>query len=397
MQPLSIHSQAQSAPPAKTRKSSPPISALVGPRQPENPYSDLLCKALTDEGITLLETPAGASCGSYWKHFWRTRQLPDVFHLQWIEPFFLRRGMIRTFAASLLFLGSLLSLRLAGVQIVWTLHNLCNHRQVSRRIDSLVRKVVFKIASAVIVHSTAAGVEMTRRLKLSKSEAAKLRTVPHASYENFYRPSKDRETIRRELKVGDRLCFGFIGALKSYKGVDDLLLAFSISTRPDACLIVAGKPDSALDAARFQEMAASQPERIHLELQRLSEETLANYLEAIDVVVLPFRRQLTSGSVLLATSRGKALVLPRIESLLENLPSGGYLDFPPGDVTALRRILDLLNPESAQKMGECNRQHAASPSMSWATMAARTAAIYDHVLRREKNPPTKSPVSAPSI
>ena len=47
------------------------------------------------------------------------------------------------------------------------------------------------------------------------------------------------------------------------------------------------------------------------------------FFNAADVVVFPFRKVLTSGSIVLAMSFGKALVIPDLESLKEIVPEEG--------------------------------------------------------------------------
>ena len=116
--------------------------------------------------------------------------------------------------------------------------------------------------------------------------------------------------------------FAFVGAIRGYKGVGELLEAFAGSTDlgPDARLLICGKPLPARLGRELEQRAVADP-RIVLRLERMPEEELSQVLRAADVVVLPFRDILTSGSAILALSLGRPVIAPALGCLPETLPA----------------------------------------------------------------------------
>lgn len=100
------------------------------------------------------------------------------------------------------------------------------------------------------------------------------------------------------------------------------------------------------------------------------------YMNACDVVVFPFRRILTSVSVILAMSFGKACVAPRMACVGELLDDRGTFMYDPQDDLGL---LSALRQASERRsdipgMGIHNRQ-LVEP-LSWVSHAGMTADVY---------------------
>ena len=118
--------------------------------------------------------------------------------------------------------------------------------------------------------------------------------------------------------------------VQEYKGVDDLLSAFSAI--PDgiaAHLTVAGKCDDPELRSRLHELADTTGARVVLRLEHVPEEEVALLFAATEVVVLPFRRVTTSGSAMLALSHGKPLIVPDLPGLAD-LPDKAVLRYGGG-------------------------------------------------------------------
>jgi glycosyltransferase involved in cell wall biosynthesis len=132
-----------------------------------------------------------------------------------------------------------------------------------------------------------------------------------------------------------------VGKLRRYKGSLDLVEAFGEVDRPDAHLLVAGEPETPDLAASLQEAARGDP-RVHLDPRRLPEPDLADVLAAADIVALPYRRILTSGTLHLALANRRPVLAPRLGCLPWDLPDGaGHLYDPDADLAdALDAVLD---------------------------------------------------------
>lgn len=115
--------------------------------------------------------------------------------------------------------------------------------------------------------------------------------------------------------------------------------------------------------------------RIHLHARRIPDEELQLFYNAADVVVLPFKQILTSGSLVLAMSFGKAVVTPHLESLLEILPEEGVKWFDPLDSDSLRNSLLVCACATSFSTGGgiINRIHVHN--WPWASVAQITQVI----------------------
>jgi glycosyltransferase involved in cell wall biosynthesis len=81
-------------------------------------------------------------------------------------------------------------------------------------------------------------------------------------------------------------------------------------------LLVVGRPDPPALEEQLRRLAAAD-ERVRLHLRFLDDEDLQYYLNATDLVVLPYRQVLNSGSALLALSFDRPVLVPRLGALEE--------------------------------------------------------------------------------
>jgi beta-1,4-mannosyltransferase len=101
----------------------------------------------------------------------------------------------------------------------------------------------------------------------------------------------------------------FIGHVRPYKGIRELLFSFGQTTDPTLRLVVAGMPIDP-DVRTLIECAAGQDKRIILDLRWLPETDLQETLFASDFLVLPFRQTLHSGSIIYGLCCGKVVITP---------------------------------------------------------------------------------------
>lgn len=106
----------------------------------------------------------------------------------------------------------------------------------------------------------------------------------------------------------------FVGLVRRYKGVEELLEAFeaTASRSPALRLRIAGNPTSAAIEQQVRALAAHDG-RVELDLRYLSEQDFANTVMESIGVVLPYRAMHNSGTVLAALSLGRPVLVPRNE------------------------------------------------------------------------------------
>ena len=335
----------------------------------KNPYHELLAQHLEDLGVRVEKPRTGAA--SLLPAFVRRR--PHVLHLH--APYKLfgpspSRSAIKLAA----FLGQLAALRLLGVKVVWTVHNLKSHENLHPRLSWLCAAAVARLAHAVIAHCAAAKQEVVAKLRLR--DERKVSVVPHGNYLGRYENTIGRAQARRALGLPEAGCvLLFLGLIRPYKNVPGLIRAFKRLENGGARLVIAGRiPDSELAELMKRETAGR--EDIKLEPGFVADDQLQVYMNACDAVVLPYREILTSGSALLAMSFGKACIAPRMGCVGEVLDDAGAFLYDPDDAEGLLRAMDLAVRREGELslLGEHNRRLAER--WGWDRIAGMTLDAY---------------------
>ena len=165
----------------------------------------------------------------------------------------------------------------------------------------------------------------------------------------------------------------FLGHIKPYKGVESLIETFKGIDARDTALMIVGQPFDAETAARIRSMAADDP-RIRLVLKYVPAEDVQIYMQASNVVVFPFRQMHTSGSVLLAMSFGKAVVVPAMAAIPEYVDDRCAVLFDPTDTDGLKKSLVRVSNLDLPRMGKAALYRAAQSG--WKEFATQHATVY---------------------
>jgi beta-1,4-mannosyltransferase len=344
-----------------------------------NKYCSALIQSVRREGVNVQFISEWTSTLPIFRML-RTAGLPHVIHLHWIETYTIKKTWCRSFIASTIFICELALLKILGVRIVWTIHDTLNVDGQYPGLDIKLRRLTAKLATAVIVHTKLAREEVTVVYQLSERDEQKIHVVPHGHYIEAYPNSVSRHDARESLGLeGDLFVFGFVGYLRPYKGVLDLIQAFRRLGGENIRLVIAGMPFDVAFAHDIQE-ATRGDDRIQLYLKFIEDEKLQIFLNAVDVVVLPYRSSLTSGSLLLAMSFGKAVVVADHASIREILSADGALTYSHSDLQGLARCLSEIQRRDVASMGERNLERAET--FEWDSIAKSTTRTYYEVTRR---------------
>lgn len=245
-----------------------------------------------------------------------------LIHLHWVFAFTLPFGRR---AAQWWFGVVLRIIRLLGLRLVWTAHNVLPHSPVFTD-DVAARRTLVRSSDLVIAHAAAA----LDQLGGLGARPRRSVIIPHGPYPAPALPAPDTKGR-----------FLFLGRIAEYKGVEELIIAFAaLPAGVRASLTIAGAcPDSDL-AARLRELAAAAPGPVTLRLEHIPDDEVARLFAEADAVVLPFRRITTSGSALLALSHGRPLVVPAA-TMPAGLPDAAVAPYD-GSVPDLIRVLTRL-------------------------------------------------------
>lgn len=315
----------------------------------------------------------------------RRHGVPDVLHLHWLHRFVITERRFPAVLAVLLGVRlcfELAVLRLLGVRIVWTVHNLLDHERTAPRSELAIRHAVARLADRLVVHCEAAATLVAEKYRLPERVSDRIRVVDHGNFANVYEDNVSQSTARERLDLpSDVPVVTFFGLIRPYKNIPGLIETFK-RVPGDARLLVVGNPWNE-DVENRVNAASAGDDRVHTVLEYVPEDEIQVYMRAADAVVLPFDSVLTSGSAVLAMTFGRAVVVPMMGCLPGLIGSdGGYLydpEDPEGLEVALRKAID--DPDQLQEMGRRNRK--AARQLDWDRIAERTRGVYTLEATRE--------------
>jgi glycosyltransferase involved in cell wall biosynthesis len=207
-------------------------------------------------------------------------------------------------------------------------------------------------------------------------EDTSITIIPHGHYINQYSSKALNKDPYEDFKITDQdTVFSFFGQIRPYKQVPHLLRSYHQLKAEETKLVIAGKPSSdALRRTIIQEAGNSND--VMLQLEFIPDEEVAQYFLIADVVVLPYRSILTSGTAVLAMSFGCPVIVPKIGCLGDLVTDGvnGFLydpDEPDGLEQAMKRALD----SNLSGMGESGYQTVREKD--WTSIAEKTRRVYE--------------------
>lgn len=277
----------------------------------------------------------------------------------------------------------LLFLRLAGIRLVYTAHNILPHE--SSRIDRFLKYIVYKSSHGIIVHS-----DFIKRALLDAFQLApeKVHVVPHGNFDHYLpETSLSKAEARAELGLEpDDQVLLFFGYIREYKGLDFLLEAFDIAARKNKRLklVIAGMPHTKeLEKSSREYIEKSEArDRIIFHARFIPHEDIKYYFVGADLVVLPYKHIYHSGIIHLAYSYGKAVLATNVgdfsETIVQN--KSGYIAHENTPEAFADDLLKLAEDENAlEDMGKFAR-NLSSSKYSWLDIGRQTVEVYKSVL-----------------
>lgn len=344
---------------------------LVFPRD-ENPYQSLLYNEMRRLGVRVTYLGQGTP-----SHSLNILLLPleitvrricgaRLVHLHWARPFTFpgasRFRAVRRMA-EFWFLFWLRTCRMLGMHLVWTAHNVLPLYPLFAD-DVAARRALVLASDLVLAHSDSALDSLAEMGMVPRRSAV----IPHGPFA----PDRPATSLRIPGSEGGPCRFLFIGRVEEYKGVDDLLGAFVSMPRSVAAhLTVAGQCNDPHLQSRLLEFAERPEASIIIGPDLLSEDKMTELLAAADVVVLPFRRITTSGSVMLALSHGRPLIVPDMPALAD-LPYTAVIRYD-GSINGLSAAMArvaTIDRQMLAKMSESALGYAYR--LSWQDIASKT-------------------------
>lgn len=257
------------------------LESFGEPKRTTNPYITQLYETLrTTEG---LDVQTFSFRQALFGHY-------DVVHLHWPELMMGGHHGIGRLARRTLTALSILRWRVRGTPVVRTLHNLDRPRGIAR-IDHQLLDALDRLTT----------LDVTLNDLTPARDRIASTTIAHGHYRDWFAPVPAAEPVPGRL--------AYVGLIRRYKGVEDLVEAFTSWDAPEASLHIAGQPSTTelLDALVT---AAGADERISFDARFLDDRDFVAAIAASELVVLPYRHMHNSGTALAALSLDRPVLVP---------------------------------------------------------------------------------------
>jgi glycosyltransferase involved in cell wall biosynthesis len=211
-----------------------------------------------------------------------------------------------------------------------------------------VRALIPRLLSLVDAHVVHSNFDLQAIPAAYPLGDALVQVVPHGPYDHVVRSAA--VTVDAAPDAPFRLLY--MGVIRPFKGVEDLVAAFSAFDRDEASrfrLSVVGEtwegwtaPDEAIDRSPHADLI----ERVD---RYVTDAELAAYVAQADAIVLPYHRSSMSGPLHIAMAAGLPVIVTAVGGLVEVVRDySGAVLVPPRDPIALRDAL-LQLPERRGK------------------------------------------------
>lgn len=244
----------------------------------------------------------------------------SIVHYHWIQ--FLDTG---GFFVLLWKISCVLLYKLCGGHIVWSVHNKHLHSKRFLWLNIFFRKLTAKAATRLHVHYQDAIHIMAPGLNVPED---KFVVIEHPMYPvTIIDKNNAREYCKNNLIKNldiSKPVFIMYGNIGEYKGIIDVI---PLITEDIGHLVIAGDcKKGEYHYLRKIKTGISDKNNIHLISRFLSQEEEMYLLNAADCVLFNFQDMLTSGSIMLALSYKKEIIVPNI-GCAKNLSGTGINTF----------------------------------------------------------------------
>jgi GT2 family glycosyltransferase/glycosyltransferase involved in cell wall biosynthesis len=250
-----------------------------------------------------------------------------VFHLHWTSPI-LAKATSYEEAETLKndFIDKLINFFYEGGYVIWTIHNTLPHDCQFVEQEIALRNSICSIANKIHIHSKKSISEITKVFNLPLDKTC---IIHHGNYVQENQNYVPRNLARKKFNFSsENIVYLFLGQIRPYKGINELFSAFTKLQKQytQIYLLIAGKPIFPIMEGSISKRAKLFPNITVIE-KHLDNAELQWFFNAADIVVLPYTKTLTSGSVLNALSFSRPVIAPKVGMIEEIVKDGnnGFL------------------------------------------------------------------------
>jgi glycosyltransferase involved in cell wall biosynthesis len=349
------------------------VALVVYPYYPDNDWQEILYGDLRrdDVEITVLE--------SIKIQPWMEARLLNggsvVLHLNWTAPVSQRaEDVVGSMTEVRRVLDELARFRELGGRIIWTVHNVLPHELRFLAPELVLCQGIATLADTIMVMNPE-----TPRLVSDWYVLPPQKTVQidHPSYLGRFPNTVSGAQARREHGLSsDDVVLLFIGSLRPYKGLEDLLPAFerAHANFKRLKLLIAGPPGPGYSSDQLGDLLTAR-EGLIVEVGYIAPDRMQYWCNAADVMVLPYRESLNVSVVSLAATFELPVAIRRAPSS-EYLRSEAWISFLHSETNHLSN--DLL--ESGLRFHENAGARRAARAAATASSPTRVSKEFASVV-----------------
>ncbi len=327
---------------------------------------------------------------TYLSALWRPA---DIWHFHHPDTVVFPRALWQSLGETVYMRLLMLWAKLRRIKIIWTVHDLDSSDGLHPRLEAWFWRYFLAHVDGCI-YLTRAG-EALAKARFARLNDIPAYLVPHGGFAPAYANTISRADARARLNLPQKasvlLHFGLI---RPYKNVPELIEAFNALPQagpdePPRILLIAGRVVDRDLAERLRALAAHNP-NVRLMLEWIPFDDTQLYFNASNLVVLPYRRILNSGTLLLAMSFKRPVLVPDKGVLAEQQEKFGsdWVRLYTGALQA-EDLIDACAWATSER-----RSDPTFAGMQWRDVAAMTRAAYDDVLGDNAKPRAATPFSA---
>ena len=304
-------------------------------------------------------------------HHWK----PDIIHLHWQSSFLNVDGSrFKTIVKSLIFIFQIWVIKKMGIKLIWTAHNLNRHEETYRDLETHYTARLAGMCDKIIAHCDSAKAEMSR--KFGDLGNDKITVIPHGNFVAYYPDQMSSGAAKNKLGLeSSKLTFLFLGELRYYKGIIELIGAFDQLGSDKVQLVIAGRPHNTRILEEVIHKSESN-ENIKTHLAYIPDDEIQDYIKASDIMVFPYRHIFTSGGIFLALSFGKSIIAPRLGCIDDILTSTDNFTYATSEKQGLLKAMQRAMESKSRLESIGKRNLSLAHQHSWEKIAQKTNRLY---------------------
>ena len=281
-----------------------------------------------------------------------------IFHLHWLNFLFSDEMTTeQAQAAAGLFVSKIEAFKACGGTVTWTIHNTISHEVVYREVEIALSRRLTELADVLHFHSPSSIAEVAEAFPIPQE---KVRFARHGHFIGAYPDMLSRGLARQYLGLEpDDDVILFTGQVRAYKGIELLIEAFRsvLAERPNLKLVIAGAARGDPLANLAEPLSPFEQSRLKVVNRYIDDSELQVFLRAGDFAVFPYRKILTSSSLMLALTFELPVIMPDVGMARDALGESGAGILYDGSVAELQSaIQQMLAAKDDGRLAELGKE-----------------------------------------